>query len=169
MKSKKCSQENPDSSKRKEVGLLSLSKRKEVRDSTKSPMSIELYIKKYPYPTFENMRLFIERSRFRNKLKGEYTQMSHLCCKIIYENPSNQELIIKMGKKIYAEGGMNLLWTHHVILMAFSPLGDRKLCTDFQNKIIEKHFRNVCSEWNTMINERNIPNIKQAVPRRFRR
>ena len=50
-----------------------------------------------------------------------YNELNHLYCKKIYENPNNEEMIIKIIKKIYENGGVKAIKTCNRILIFSSP------------------------------------------------
>jgi len=106
---------------------------------------IEEYIKVYPYPDYDIMLKNIENNI---ELWAEYGKNNHICCKIIYENPNNEELIIKMGKKIYELGGMQALTMNHSTIKYFSPYWkSTNMIIKSQGGIIESFFQGVCDEW----------------------
>ena len=69
------------------------------------------FVKTMPYPTYEEM---LETLDNRIDLWSEYSEYNHMCCKIIYENPTNKNVIVEMGKKIHAMGGMQSLFAHYL-------------------------------------------------------
>jgi hypothetical protein len=102
------------------------------------------FVKENPYPTYEVML-----NKLNAELWAEYGKINHVCCKIIYENPTNKDLIVEMGKKIYECGGIRALYANHDILNYHSPYGDRKNHNVIrsQARMIEFYFEDVCSEW----------------------
>ena len=97
------------------------------------------FVQTNPYPSYEEM---MERIDCRVDLFAEYGSKNHVCCKIIYENPTNKELIVEMGKAIYKMGGLQALSKNHEIIKCFSPYK-----TLVQGRIIEEYFEGVCAEW----------------------
>ena len=106
---------------------------------------IEEFVKSMPYPDYEEMLDILDDHM---ELWCEYGKNHHDCCKIIYENPTNKELIIEMGKKIYGMGGMQALSANHSIVTYFSPYGKSKdIRVRTQCKMIELYFQEVSSKW----------------------
>ena len=103
------------------------------------------FVQTNPYPSYEEM---MERIDCRVDLFAEYGSKNHVCCKIIYENPTNKELIVEMGKAIYKMGGLQALSKNHEIIKCFSPYwrsSDPEIRV--QGRIIEEYFEGVCAEW----------------------
>lgn len=106
---------------------------------------IKEFVKAMPYPDYEDM---LEKLDDHMELWCEYGKNHHECCKIIYENPTNKELIIEMGKKIYGIGGMQALSANHSIITFFSPYGKSKdIRIRTQGKMIELYFQEVTPKW----------------------
>ena len=97
----------------------------------------------YPYPDFETMT---QKLTSRIDIYAEYGELNHLCCKAIYENPTNPELIIDMGKKIYQRGGMQALVMNFYVLQSMYS-GSNIPAINGQPRIIESYFTKVCPEW----------------------
>ncbi len=89
------------------------------------------------YPDFKTMEDKLQR---RPNLWIEYTEESHDCCKEIYENPSNEELIVKNGKIIYDKGGITALQANFYVIIFNWKNRDFAL-------ILDKIFEKVTSEW----------------------
>ena len=89
------------------------------------------------YPTFEEMQNKLKR---RLDLDSEYGKVNHDCCKAIYENPQNEDLIVKNGKIIYHRGGFTALQANFYIIVY-----------EWNNTILasklEKIFEKVSDEW----------------------
>jgi len=103
------------------------------------------YVKVYPYPEYDNILQKIENNI---ELYAEYGEQNHICCKLIYENPNNKDLIVKIGKKIYESGGLQALLMNHNIIKYFSPY--RQSTNNIikgQGRIIEEYFQEVCDDW----------------------
>ena len=103
------------------------------------------FVESNPYPSYEEM---MERIDCRVDLFAEYGSKNHDWCKTIYENPTNKELIVEMGKAIYKMGGMHALSKNHEIIKCFSPYwssGDPEIRV--QGRMIEEYFKGVCAEW----------------------
>jgi hypothetical protein len=116
------------------------------KDLTKAEdeMIVE-FVKVTPYPNYEEM---LEKLDDRIDLWSEYGECHHICCKIIYENPTNKNLIIEMGKKIYEMGGLQALSANHTIIKFFSPYWkSTNVIIKTQARIIEEYFQEVSSEW----------------------
>jgi hypothetical protein len=103
------------------------------------------FVKVTPYPNYDEMLNKLEN---RIELWCEYGNQNHICCKIIYENPTNKNLIVEMGKKIYEIGGMQALSANHTTIKYFSPYwNSTNTIIKMQGNIIESYFQNVTSEW----------------------
>lgn len=103
------------------------------------------FVKVTPYPNYEEM---LEKLDNNIELWCEYGKQHHICCKIIYENPRNKNLIVEMGKKIYEMGGMQALSANHTIIKYFSPYwNSTNIIIKMQGRIIEEYFQDVSSEW----------------------
>jgi hypothetical protein len=103
------------------------------------------FVKVTPYPNYEEM---LEKLFNHIELLCEYGKKHHICCKIIYENPTNKNLIVEMGKKIYKMGGIQALSAIHTIIKYFSPYcNSTNIIIKTQGKIIEVYFQDVSSEW----------------------
>jgi len=103
------------------------------------------FVKVTPYPNYEEM---LEKLNIYIDLWAEYGEQHHICCKIIYENPTNKKLIVEMGKKIYEMGGMQALSANHSIIKYFSPYwNSTNIIIKMQGRIIEEYFQEVSPEW----------------------
>ena len=89
------------------------------------------------YPTFKQMQKKLER---RLDLWSEYGQVNHDCCKAIYENPDDEDLVVKMGKIIYQRGGMTALQANYYIIVY--EWSNKNLASH-----LEKVFEKVSDEW----------------------
>ena len=58
---------------------------------------------------------------------AEYGLPNHICCKIIYENPIDKGLIIRMGKEIYNRGGIQALTMNHNVIKYISHTGNLQI------------------------------------------
>lgn len=109
------------------------------------------FVKANPYFNYKTIINDIYKLTDKTKsdeLFDEYGKYNHYCCKIIYENPNNKELIIKMGKYIYNRGGKQALVNNYRIITNFTP------CRLSTNNIIRSafyivgnYFSNVCDDW----------------------
>ena len=106
--------------------------------------SIKKFVQTNPYPSYEEM---MERIDCRLDLFAEYGTQNHEWCKIIYENPTNKELIVKVGKAIYKMGGTQALSKNHEIIKCFSPYYKNPDIKIQQGRMIEEYFEDVCAEW----------------------
>ena len=98
-----------------------------------------------PYPNYEEM---LEKLDNHIDLWSEYGEQHHMCCKLIYENPTNKNLIIEMGKNLYEMGGMQALSANHTIIKNFSPYcNSTNIIIQKQGRIIEEYFQEVSPEW----------------------
>jgi hypothetical protein len=108
---------------------------------------IKKFVTIMPYPNhtemLENLNDYID-------LWCEYGEKNHICCKIIYENPTDKNLIIKMGKTIYELGGMQALSANHSVLQYFSPYWkSTNINIQMQGRMIAEYFQDVTPEWKT--------------------
>jgi len=112
---------------------------------SKEAKQVEKFVKNNKYPSYEEMLSKLEPNI---ELWSEYGDVNHVCCKIIYENPSNRDLIIKMGKEIFNRGGMHALQINHAIIKYASPYATSdNIYVRSQASIIEMYFQNVTPEW----------------------
>ena len=103
------------------------------------------FVKVTPYPNYEEM---LEKLDKHIDLWSEYGIKNHICCKIIYENPTNKNLIVEMGKKIYEMGGMQALSANHTIIKYLSPYwNSTNKIIKSQGGIIQEYFQDVSSDW----------------------
>ena len=106
---------------------------------------IEEFVKSMPYPDYEEMLDILDDHM---ELWCEYGKYNHNCCKIIYENPTDKELIIEMGKKINGMGGLQALSANHSIIAYFSPyVKSKDIRIRTQGKMIELYFQEVSPKW----------------------
>jgi hypothetical protein len=106
---------------------------------------IREFVKVNPYSDYEEM---LEKLEERIELWCEYGKEEHICCKIIYDNPTNKNLIVKMGKKLYEKGGMQTLTANHSIIKYFSPyMNSTNYIIKMQGRMIEEYFQDVCEDW----------------------
>ena len=89
------------------------------------------------YPDFKTMQQKLER---RPDLWVEYGEVNHDCCKKIYENPNDQEIIVSNGKIIYDRGGMTALQANYYVIIFHWK--NRELASN-----LEKVFEQVTDEW----------------------
>jgi hypothetical protein len=106
---------------------------------------MDKFVKENPYPTYKEMMNKLDNHM---DLFSEYGKMQHNWCKTIYENPTNKDIIIETGKKIYRLGGMQALVSNNTILKYFSPYWD-SLDSDIKNQgdVIDLYFAGVTLEW----------------------
>lgn len=103
------------------------------------------FVKETPYPNYEEM---LEKLDDHIDLWSEYGEYQHLCCKIIYENPTNKNIIVERGKQIYKMGGKQALSAIHTIIKYFSPYwNSENIIIKMQGRIIEEYFQEVTPEW----------------------
>ena len=106
---------------------------------------IEEYVKLNPYPSYDKM---IKKIGNELDLYAEYGDVNHFCCKIIYENPTNKDLIVKMGKKIYSRGGMQSLQANCTIIKYLSPYYESSnIQIKSHGRVLEFYFEEVTDEW----------------------
>ena len=109
------------------------------------------FVKVTPYPNYEEM---LEKLDNYIELWAEYGMQNHICCKTIYENPTNKNLIVEMGKRIYDMGGMQALSANHTIIKYLSPYwNSSNIIIKMQGRIIEDYFQDVSSEWKAYLNK----------------
>jgi len=85
---------------------------------------IKEYVKVNPYPEYETM---LEKIKHNIDLEMEYGELNHEFCKVIYENPNDENLIIEMGKKIYKRGGIQALLMNFNVIKYYSPYWQSKI------------------------------------------
>ena len=106
---------------------------------------LEKFVLENPYPSYDEI---IGKLGDHIEIECEYGKMNHVCCKIIYDNPTNEELIIEMGKRIYNHGGMQALQANHVLLKYFSPYWQSTdMAVKCHGRYIELLFQSVTPEW----------------------
>ena len=117
-------------------------------NDNKDLMQVEViveFVKVTPYPNYEEM---LEKLDNHIELWCEYGKQNHIYCKTIYENPTNKNLIIEMGKKIYKMGGMQALLSNHTIIKYLSPYwNSTNKIIKSQGGIIQEYFQDVSSDW----------------------
>jgi len=103
------------------------------------------YIKDNPYPDYEEMEEILSNNPV---LYSEYGKMHHECCKIIYENATNKDLIVEMAKRIFNVGGMQALRANYQILRNCTPFSesDNPEIRSW-GKILEFYFMDVTPKW----------------------
>ena len=108
---------------------------------------LENFVQQNPYPEYDIMLENISNIAY---LWSEYGEHNHVWCKAIYENPTNEEIIVKMGKLIYKRGGIKSLSANYYTLLHFSPYkqSTHPVVTG-QRRMIGIYFQQVCSEWNS--------------------
>ena len=111
---------------------------------------IEEFAKTNPYPAYKEIYNLLEKQSETNltflDMFCEYGEKNHICCKIIYDNPNNEKLIVNMGKKIYERGGMQgLQQTHRVLKLIYSNSSHNII--KGHGRLIENYFEKVCDEW----------------------
>ena len=106
---------------------------------------IDRFVRENPYPSYKEMT---NKLNDHIELSAEYGQTQHACCKTIYENPNDDELIVTMGKRIHALGGTQALASNFSIIKYFSPYSSsRDVEIKLQTRIIESYFEEVSPEW----------------------
>ena len=106
---------------------------------------IKSFVTSTPYPSYQEMMDYLKNNI---ELGCEYGEMNHNLCKTIYENPTNKELIVEMGKKIYERGGIQALSANYTILKYFSPYcRSTNIVIKSQVSMIEHFFQSVTEEW----------------------
>ena len=109
---------------------------------------IKQYVKVYPYPEFKEISNILHNNIDFIDMYAEYGLPNHICCKIIYENPTDKELIIEMGKKIFERGGIQALTMNHNVIKYVSPYWkSTNNSIKGQGSNIEHYFQEVCEEW----------------------
>lgn len=115
---------------------------KEIQKENKM---IEEYVKLNPYPSYDEIEKKLEKHL---DLYAEYGDLNHFCCKIIYENPTNKDLIVKMGKKIYERGGMTALQSNYHVIRYFTPFWESSnLVIKSYARMFDFYFTEVTDEW----------------------
>ena len=107
--------------------------------------TVEEFVKSNPYPTYQEMEKMLENNIM---LYSEYGLFQHKCCKTIYENPHNKEIIIQSGKEIYNLGGIRALSANLSVLKNYSPYS-QSFSTEIkgQSMIVEIYFQECCPGW----------------------
>tara|TARA_B100001094_G_C18127971_1_gene770559 strand:- start:551 stop:922 length:372 start_codon:yes stop_codon:yes gene_type:complete len=98
------------------------------------------FVKKHPYPSFEDVCGELDYQSF-----AEYGTVNHELCKRIYENSTNDKIILEAGKQIYARGGITALRENHYVLQRFYNHPDG--CIRSHPKWIEIVWQDVCDQW----------------------
>ena len=73
-------------------------------------IEIKQFVILNPYPSYDDM---LKNIGNRIDLEAEYGTQNHIWCKIIYDNPTNKDLIVETGKAIYKMGGTQALTKNH--------------------------------------------------------
>lgn len=73
------------------------------------------------------------------QLWAEYGEVNHTCCKTIYENPFDEDLVVKMGKIIHARGGFTALQANFTVIV--------DMWRGHESIYLEKLFERVTPEW----------------------
>jgi hypothetical protein len=103
------------------------------------------FVNKMPYPEYKKL---LDTLNHNVILSCPYSYDFHTWCQTIYENPTDEKLIVEMGKKIYKKGGLQALKQSHSILSYFSPyMASTDTVIRSQSIMIGKYFHGVCSEW----------------------
>jgi len=103
------------------------------------------FVKSHPYPSFDEMTKNLEN---KPQLWSEYSIFMHNCCKTIYENPTDEDVIVKEGKKLYNFRGIFFLQICNIIVKHYSPYAKSSdSAVNSQGRMIEFHFMNVTPEW----------------------
>jgi len=106
---------------------------------------IKSFVTSTPYPSYQEMMDYLKNNI---ELECEYGEINHNLCKTIYENPTNEELIIEVGKKIYKRGGIQALYANYTILKYFSPYWrSTNIVIKSQGSMIGHFFQSVTEEW----------------------
>jgi len=88
---------------------------------------IEEYVRVNAYPEFEVISNILYENIDFLDMYAEYGLPNHICCKIIYENPIDKGLIIRMGKEIYNRGGIQALTMNHNVIKYISHTGNLQI------------------------------------------
>lgn len=114
-------------------------KDKNISDNTSDTKdeAIKQFVILNPYPSFDEMSKNIER---RIDLEAEYGVSNHAWCKTIYDNPTNENLIVETGKAIYRMGGMQALSKNLEVIQCYSPYWNSSFTS--QGSVIGKYFEN---------------------------
>ncbi len=82
------------------------------------------------YPPFKEMQRVMEK---RPDLCAEYGQVNHIWCQAIYDNPFDEDIVIKGGKIIYSRGGFTALQANfYIITFMWRGYGKDHLSTIFE-------------------------------------
>lgn len=133
-----CEEERYEDRIQKEDEMLEELKKKE------DEMLVE-FVKTTPYPNYKQM---LKKLEGHIDLWSEYGEKNHKWCKIIYENPTNKNVIVEMGKNIYEGGGGHTLWMNTNIIKYFSPYwNSTNIIIKMQGGMIEQYFTDAFPEW----------------------
>ena len=89
-----------------------------------------------PYPSYKVMQKKLEKQL---RLWAEYGEVNHTCCKTIYENPFDEDLVVKMGKIIHDRGGFTALQANFTVIV--------DMWRGHESIYLEKLFERVTPEW----------------------
>jgi len=125
--------------------------KEEINDYIKIEKEIiKEFAKSNPYPEYKEIYNFLKINSENNltclDMLCEYHEINHNYCKIIYDNPNNEELIIDIGKKIYDRGGMQALQQNYYVLKLIYSNSTNNIIKGY-SRIIENYFQKVTYEW----------------------
>ena len=80
--------------------------------------AVRVYVNKNPYPSKEA----IEKVLLENNRYYEYSEHTYPVCKIIYENITDDKVVLEGLKYIYKRGGSRAVMGNYSILCNWSPL-----------------------------------------------
>ena len=91
--------------------------------------AIHGFVAKNPYPSYEKIMEGLQEA-FQKKYCGgasfswmsEYGHINHEWCKTIYENITNKDKVIEIGRRIGQRGGLRAMQANWYIMYHFSPL-----------------------------------------------
>jgi hypothetical protein len=101
---------------------------------------IREFVNKHPYPSYEDVA-----NKLDVQLWAEYGKVNHNLCKSIYDNSTNDAIILKAGKRIYRRGGTTALRANLYVLQTFYNHPDPSIKS--HPKWIEIVWQDICDEW----------------------
>lgn len=112
---------------------------------------IEEFVKANPYPPYKEIYNLLEKQSDSDltylDMFCEYGEKNHICCKIIYDNPNNEELIVDMGKKIYERGGKWALQQNLRVLRLIYSNSTHPIIKGHARMIEDYFHQKVSPEW----------------------
>lgn len=116
-----------------------------IESNNNFEQNIENFVKNNPFPSYEEIENKLQNNCF---LYAEYSKFCHKCTQTIYENPTNKQTILEMGKRLHRAAGDVALLTCCQILRNYSPYKDsHDIDIRSQARILEFYFAEVSPTW----------------------